>query len=213
MDIKESAHILAAIIIVAIVLSFKEIFQGEWLAAVGALLSSALLILVVVCAKKVAAFSLDASAKNRIWGISRWGFAAHRYFKREVPAGLIAPLFFTLISLGALKIMPVLTYEASALKARAARRFGYYSYTIMSEWHNALIGTAGIGAVLLLSFASYFAPWNLGMLSKAAAYYALVNLIPISNLDGTQIFFGSRVLWTVLLAISVILSTYALLLV
>jgi hypothetical protein len=78
----------------------------------------------------------------------------------------------------------------------------------MTDWHNALIGAAGIVAVLILSIISYLIPWS-DSLWRLSAYYAFWNMIPLSNLDGTQIFFGSRVLWSTLAIVVAIFTVYA----
>jgi len=128
-------------------------------------------------------------------------------FKKEKPFGFYIPLFFTLFSLGLIKVMTFLTYETGALKHRAAKRHGYYSYTEMTDWHNGLIGAAGVVILLLISLISYLT--GLELLSKMAAYYAFWNMIPIAKLDGTQIFFGSRIIWAVLGVITLIFALYA----
>jgi Zn-dependent protease len=96
------------------------------------------------------------------------------------------------------------------MKVRAAKRFGFYSYSELTDFHNALIGAGGIIALLILSFISYFPGFE--YLSRIAAFYAFWNMIPISKLDGTQIFFGSRALWTALAIITIIFTAYALIL-
>ena len=153
---------------------------------------------------------LDSSVEHRLWYVYRTGFRPKQHFKREMPFGLIVPLVLAALSVGVLKVMTILTYETRALKHRAAKRHGFYSYTEMTDWHNGLIGAAGIVALLLVSFLAYFP--GLEYLSKMAAYYAFWNMLPISKLDGTQIFFGNRVLWTVLGVITLIFSFYALVL-
>ena len=107
--------------------------------------------------------------------------------------------------------MTILTYNTTALKRRAAKRFGYYSFAEMTDWHNALIGAAGIIVMLLLSFVSYWIP-TLEPLARLAAFYAFFNMIPFSKLDGSQIYFGSRILWYALAIITLIFASYALLL-
>ena len=103
--------------------------------------------------------------------------------------------------------MTFLTYETRALKHRAAKRFGYYSFTEVTDWDNGLIGATGIIALLVLSIVGYIMGYEL--LFKMAAFYALMNMLPISNLDGTQIFFGSRIIWSVLALICLIFGLYA----
>ena len=98
---------------------------------------------------------LDSSVEHRVWHVFRYGFKAHNHFKSEMPFGVIVPLFFSLFTLGMIKVMTFLTYETHALKHRAAKRFGFYSYTEMTDWHNGLIGAAGIIATLIVSLIGY----------------------------------------------------------
>ena len=208
MRTKETVQIIIAIIILAAVICFSSLFDNTPTSISTALIFSVLIIGVSVAAKKLFAYLLDATVEHEIWKVSRYGWKPHNYFKTPVPAGAIVPLFFSIFSLGYLKLMTLLTYETGALKERAARRFGFYSYTEMTDWHNALIGAAGILGVLILSIVSYLVPGS-DALWRLAAYYAFWNMIPVSNLDGTQIFFGSRILWSTLAVVTTIFAVYA----
>ncbi|MBX4196481.1 hypothetical protein KW805_02755 [Candidatus Pacearchaeota archaeon] len=205
----EFAHIIAAVIILTLVISFSALIGGDFALIPQLFLFAVIIIATALLAKKIMAYILDADVEHRLWMMDRYGWKAHQHFKREVPAGIIIPLFLTLFSLGTVKFMGILTYEARALKVRAAKRFGPYSYTEMTDWHNGLIGAAGVVAVLVLAMVIYLVPANLELLAKMAVFYALSNMIPFSKLDGTQIFFGSRVLWTALAVITLIFTTYA----
>lgn len=210
MKSRELVQVVVAIVILAAIISFPGIFENHSISVSYALIFSVLIIGVNVLAKKVTAHLLDASVEHELWRVSRYGWRAHQYFKNPIAAGALVPLFFSIITLGLFKIMTFLTYETGALKERAARRFGFYSYTEMTEWHNGLIGAAGILGVLLLSFISYFIGGD--TLWRLAAYYAFWNMIPVSTLDGTKIFFGSRILWTTFALITTLFAAYALML-
>jgi len=164
-----------------------------------------------VLAKKFIAYKLDAAVENKIWFWQRYGFKEKQHLKNAIPAGIIFPIFLSALTLGGSKLMTILSYETTALKKRAAKRFGKSSFTEMTDKHTGMIGAAGIVMVLALSFVAYWIPGVEG-LSKYAAFYAFWNLIPFSQLDGTKIFFGSRVLWSVLAVITLIFVSYALLL-
>jgi len=207
---REFAHVLAAILLLFIVSGLWFALQGETELLAEVLAFSFIIISVHVLTKKVVAPMLDANVEHRIWHFYRFGIKSHHHFKREIPFGLIVPLIFTAFSLGFLKVMTFLTYETRALKRRAARRFGHYSYTSMTDWHNGLIGAVSIVGVMLVSVFGYLL--NFEYLAKMAAYYAFFNMIPFSTLDGTQIFFGSRVLWFVLAFVSFLFVLFALLL-
>lgn len=208
MNKREISHILAAIIILAVVSSFGLIFTSGFSVFPKILLFSAIIIVVTVVTKKLTAFLLDSDVEHEIWQFQRFGWKPHYYLPNKIPLGIIAPLFFTIFSLGFLKICTVLTYEARALKYRASRRFGFYSFTELTDWHNGVIGAAGIISVLIVATIGYFPGFE--YLSKMAAFYALTNLIPFSKLDGTQIFFGSRILYTALLVVCLIFFVFAL---
>ncbi|MBU0760803.1 MAG: hypothetical protein KJ600_06640 [Nanoarchaeota archaeon] len=207
---KEWAHVVAAVLLMFVVSAMTFVLQGEAFLMMQVFAFSFVVVLVPVIARKATAYVLDASVEHRIWHVYRYGIKPKWHFKREIPFGLILPLFFSVISLGMLKIMTFLTYETRALKHRAAKRFGFYSYTSMTDWHNGLIGAAAIVVLLLISLISYFPGWEL--LTKMAAYYAFWNMLPISKLDGTQIFFGNKTLWTVLGVITLIFALYAMVL-
>jgi len=207
---REFNHAVAAILILTIVLGFSFVLVSDWNMVSWAFITATIIIAVSIIAKKVAAHLLDSDVEHQLWTVENWGLKPHQHFENPVPASLIFPLLFTIISLGSWKIMTVLTYEARALKARAAKRFGFYSYAEMTEWHNGLIGAAGVIALLALSTVSYLVGFE--FLARISAYYAFFNMVPLSKLDGTQIFFGSKVLWTCLAVITFIFTLYALVL-
>ncbi len=209
---REFLHILGAIILFSMIGALSFLIEGRWDILPLVFLFAVIIILVSVFAKKLMAYALDADVEHEIWNVSRYGIKKHQKLEKEIPGGIIFPIFLSIFSLGLIKFPAFLTYEAGALKRRAAKRFGVYSFTELTEWHNGLIGTAGIVAVLILGIIAYFLPFNLEYFSKLSAYYALSNLIPISKLDGSQIFFGSRVLWTALALITLIISLYAMIL-
>lgn len=209
---KEIVHIIIAIIILAVVIGFSHIISNEIAYLGTAILLSFIIIGINVLSKKIMANALDSDIENSIWFASRYGFKERSQFKKEIPLGVILPLVITAITFGIIKFTTILTYETSALKRRAAKRFGYYSFTEMTDWHIALIGASGIFATLLLAFISYWIP-SLEDLARYSAFYAFFNLIPFSKLDGAQIYFGSRVLWTLLAVIATIFAGYALFLV
>lgn len=209
MKLQEFFHILAAIIVFTIIGSLSFLLNSQWEMLPKVFFFAAILIFTSIFAKKFMASLLDTDVEHEIWKVSRYGLKPHARLKKEIQGGIIFPLVASVFTLGLIKFSAFLTYEARALKRRAAKRFGFYSFTELTEWHNGLIGAAGIISVFLVAIIAYFLPFDLEYLSKLAAYYALSNLIPISKLDGTQIFFASRVLWTTLAVISIIFAAYA----
>ncbi len=214
MRTKEMLHILASIVLLTIITSFSFLLEKQWHVVPQIFVFAAVLIIALIAARKVMANIFESDVEHRIWSVSRWGLPSQAHLKKEIPAGIIFPLIVSFFTLGAAKLMTFLEYETVAKKTRAMRTFGAYTYTSMTDWHNALIGAAGIVAALTVSFVSYFLPYQgIEIISKMAAYYAFSNMIPYSRLDGAQIFFGSRVLWTTLVVITVIFIGYALILI
>jgi len=211
MNQSELLHVIIAILVLTIVIGFGSLISLNPGNIGLAILFGFLIISLNVLAKKFTAHRLDSEVESKIWFWKRYGYGRNQYFKKAIPAGIIFPIFLTAFSLGALQLMTILSFETTALKRRASKRFGKSSYTEMTDFHTGLIAASGIVAVLLLSFVSYWIP-GLSGLSKFAAFYAFWNIIPFSQLDGTKIFFGSRVLWSVLAIIILILVSYALIL-
>lgn len=211
---QEIIAVLIAIVVLTVVLAFRKVVLGDIPYLGMAFLFALIVVLVNVYAKKIAAYSLDANAEHELWYWQRYGFKPDSKLRDKIPAGAALPLILTVFSLGFVKCMSLLTYETTALKRRASKRFGFYSFTEMTDWHNALIGGTGIAALLALSFLTYWSPFPiLEGLWKVCAFYAFWNMIPFSKLDGAQIFFGSRVLWTALALVTAVFTSYALILV
>ena len=210
---KELQQIIIAIIVLGFVSGFLELIKRELKPFFVIMGFSAIIIVINIFAKKIVASRLDADVEHEIWKMDRFWFNPSDYIKKGVMAGVIIPFFVTVVSLGSIKLMTIMTYETHALKRRAARRFGPYSYTEMTDWHNAIVGAVGIISVLLIAFISYWLPGDVWItIGKMSIFYAFFNLIPFSKLDGSQIYFGSRVLWSVLGVITLIFMTYAMLL-
>ncbi|MFH1612733.1 MAG: hypothetical protein ABIB46_03245, partial [bacterium] len=70
----------------------------------------------------------------------------------------------------------------------------------------AYIAAAGIFVNLLFAFLAYLIGFS--EFAKLSIWFAFFNMIPISNLDGNKIFFGSKVLWSFLATITLIALGY-----
>jgi hypothetical protein len=210
MNKRELTHIIIAFIVLLIVIIITPLRNTDYPLALQAPLIAAIVLLANILAKKAFAFYLETDVEHELLSFSRYGFKAHWHFKKPVPIGVILPLFFSIITLGVFKCLTLLTYEARALKIKAARRHGFYSYTELTDWHNALIGASGIIALLFLGAVAYLL--NIEYLAKISIYYSFFNMLPLSKLDGNQIFFGSRTLYAILGVIVLLFTAFAFLL-
>ena len=210
MDGHELAHIVAAVLLMFVVAGVTFAIIGDAFGLVQVFVFSVIVIGVPIVVKKTIAYALDADVKHEIWGVYHFGFKPKEHFRKERPFGVIVPLVFSFLGVlirFPLMVMTFLTYETTALKYRAAKRHGFYSYTEMTDWHNGLIGAFGVVSLWLIAMLGYLAGWE--FLMKMASYYAFWNMVPVSKLDGTQIFFGNRILWVVLAVISLLFVFYA----
>jgi hypothetical protein len=207
---KEWASIFIAVLLMFVVAGLPSIVTGNLFFMLQIFVASFVVVILPLLLRKAFAYSLDANVKHRIWHFYRYGYRPGWTLKKEYPFGVIIPLFFAFLGLLAnfsMMVFTFLTYETRALKHRAAKRFGYYSYTEMTDWHNALIGASAIVVLLVISLVGYLGDFE--VMAKLAAYYAFWNMIPFSDLDGTQIYFGNKVLYYVLAITTLIFTLYA----
>ena len=207
---QEYSHLLAAWIILSIGIAVPAFNHNNHVQMILALPFAAIILALAIGAKKGAAYLLDSDVEHELWKSSGFSFTPKPGYRKEHQAGVIIPLFISFLSIitkTTLQCFTLVTYETRARKARASKRFGPYSYQEMTDWHNALIGAAGNVTIIILATVAYFA--NNEFLARQASFYAFWNLLPISKLDGTQIFFGSKVLWTILATITLLFTLYA----
>ncbi len=204
---RELITIIAISVIITITLSFKEPIT----IILYSLLAVFLVLIVNVLAKKIASFFLDSEIEIKLWKIRRFGFKPNAYFKKEFPAGAVFPVIVAIVSLGYLYWMACLVFDVKTKVYRAAKRWGLYSFSEITESHIGLIAFWGILANVVFAVIGYligfpdFARFNI--------YYAAFNMLPFSDLDGNKIFFGNLILWSFLAALVLIGLGYAFLLV
>lgn len=198
---------ISIIILITIILAFVITLIKTWSGFFYALLSIFLILIINVIAKKVTAFYLDSEVEIKLWEIKRYGFKPGRYFKKPFPAGVFFPFITKIIffPLNSFVWMASITFDVKPKVYRAARRYGLYTFSEMTEYHLALIASAGIAANLLFAILGYLInlppEMNFAQLSVIFAFW---NILPYSDLDGNKIFFGSLVLWSFLASLVLI---------
>ncbi|HLD54671.1 MAG TPA: hypothetical protein VJB35_00260 [Candidatus Nanoarchaeia archaeon] len=202
---------IISISIITLILAFTISLIQTTQAFLQMLLIVFLVLIVNITAKKITSFYLDSEIEIKMWEILRYGFQAHKQFKNPFPAGVFVPLILIAITLGKLKWMASLVFEVKAKTYRAAKRYGVYSFSEMTEYHIALIAASGIIANLIFAIIGYLIGFP--DFSRINIYYAFFNLFPISDLDGNKIFFGSLILWSFITSITLIALGFAILLV
>ena len=195
---KEVAIIGIISIILAFIFSFLEGITTFFYFFIAILF----VIFINSIAKKISSYYLDSEIEIRLWEVKRYGFKPHKHFKRSFPSGIFFPLITALVSLGYFVWMASLIFEVKPKIYRAAKRFGLYSFSEMTEQHIGLIAASGVLINLFFAIIGYLTGFS--DFAKLNIYYAFFSIIPFSDLDGNKIFFGSVVLWSFLVALILI---------
>ena len=196
---KEVIWIIIAILIGGFVIGLSSQLKPSLIGLVWA----AIIILVSVIAKKIAAPVYSLKIEHKAWGWKRWGWYERSEFKKPIPLGIILPFFLSVLSLGIIKPLTLLQFDAENLiQRRALRKRGTYRYSEVNESDIAFTAAWGFWALILLAIIGFFLKQP--EITKYSIYYGIWNLLPISNLDGTKLFFGSLINWILLVIVYVI---------
>jgi|GEM_PF-3574785 len=209
---KEFISIILAIILFAFIIWF---FEGDTEVIISSFIIAASVILVNIMAKKIAAAYYSTEAEINIWQFQRWGYYQRSQFKSPKPIGLILPflLVFASAPTGFIKMLTFLQTDVSPTIKRIAKKRGGISqrHFEITDWHNGWIIGVGIVANICLVFLSYIFKNQLAFdIAKYSIYYAIWNMIPVGQLDGTKVFFINWKFWIfmwILIFIGVLLLT------
>lgn len=190
---------IIALIIVIITLSINLSLDliTEWKGIFGTLLAVSLVILANVFTKKIIAYNLDSEIEMKVWDMERIGMRGKR-LNRPFPIGAFLPIISKIIlfPFKSFVWMASLVFDVKPRIYRGAKRHGLYAFSEMTEYHLGLIAASGIAINLILAVVGYLLGFPL--FARLSIYYAFFNILPISELDGNKIFFGSLVLWSLL---------------
>lgn len=189
---KEIAWIIVAIIIFFFILVFPESTIKNPLI----LLVPILIILVNLIAKKIAAPYYNIEIEFKIWEFYRWGIYERSHLKKPFPMGLVLPFFLAFFSLGAIKMLVFLQFDAKnlpkkrLLKKRGERRSRREEINETDPAYTAFWGHLSLMILAILGTILTFPE-----LTKYSIIYGIWNLVPFGQLDGSKLFFGSFVTW------------------
>lgn len=208
-SVKEISYIILAIIVLAFAVNIHALqnpgFQYSFIFI--NLIIVALIVAINIIGKEIAAYYYEARIENKIWMWQRYGFKREQYLKTPLPAGIIVPFFMSLISYGYIIWLAALEFDVFSTSARASKRHGKFRFTEMTDIHIGLIASAGIVLSLISAVIGYifsgFIPPALDF-AKLSVFYALFSLLPFGSLDGTKVFFGSRIIWVTLVIITIV---------
>lgn len=191
---KEIFNIASASLVLGVVYSLGAKNILEWqkmiLPAIGLV---TLVILINAIFKKISAYFFDTKIEIKLWEWKRYGYKPHQRMQKNFPFGFFMPLILKFLSVGLINWMAALTFEVKGTIYRAARKWQLYQYSEVTESEMALIAFSGIFMNLVFAVLGYLI--NAPMFAKLNLLYAFYNTIPLSNLDGSKIFFGEKTLW------------------
>jgi len=196
MPIEFSRREVTWIIISIIMFTFIVIFPNQNPSLI-LIIAPALIILTNIITKKYAADYFNIKITYNVWGYQRYWFHTRSQFKKPIPMGLILPFFLSFFSLGLVKALTFLQFDyENNERKRMLKKTGRIRRVELNESDPAL--TAAWGFLALLILAILAAILKLPELAKYSIYYGAWNILPISNLDGTKLFFGNLFVWAVL---------------
>jgi hypothetical protein len=190
MNSKELFHIILAIILFAFIIWFlqdSKLILPSFIIAFVVISSN-------IIAKKIAAIYFQTEAEISIWQFQRWGYYTRSHFKKPKPIGIILPFLLVIASMptGFIKMLTFLQTDIKpTIKRISKKRGGLDRYSELTEWHNGWI----VGVGIIINICLCFIPYILGKtdllieIAKYSIYYAIWNMLPIGQLDGTKIFF------------------------
>lgn len=189
----EISSIILASFVIALVVTLLESIQS--------FAYITLLILIIISinifGKKITAYYYDTEIKVQLWELKRYWFRAHDKFQHPFPIWIILPIILTTLTMGLVNWMACLTFQVKKPIHKVARRHDKtdYSFSEVTEFQTGVIALGGFIANLIAIFISI----KIGIpeFIKLSALYMFYNIFPISDLDGTKIFFANKLLWIV----------------
>jgi hypothetical protein len=201
-DKKEVFTLVGAALILGFVTSYTQWGYGEsvnyavgianWIRA--AIIAFIAYSVYLISTKSVARLH-GATSTLGIWGIERFWFSKSSKISKlsflgakfkTFKAGLIFPLLFSILSSGLINVATIAHTKLNEISSQRAGK----KYTHLTDFEVARIHLAGPLACLFLAIV--LSPLdsfnNLVEISKIIAIYSFV---PLGNLDGTKILFGS----------------------
>ncbi|MCK9568312.1 hypothetical protein M0R72_05165 [Candidatus Pacearchaeota archaeon] len=209
---KEIFLISLTIIIFAFLINISASLIEDWQIFLFTLISFSIIIFGNIFAKKIMAFNLDSEIEMQLWETGKFPLV-YRTGSKPFPMGAVLPIITKIIffPFNTFFWMASMVFDVRPRIFRGARRHGLYTFSEITEYHIGLIAASGIAINLIFSIIGYFLGFPL--FSRLNIYYAFFNMIPLSDLDGNKIFFGSKLLWSFLASLILIGMLFAILIV
>jgi len=195
---KEIFWIILSIIILGFIIEFSTAYTVN----LKGFIYAAIIILTSVLIKNLAADYFYVNIEHKIWEFKQYWFTTRAHFKKPIPIGLILPFFTAFISIGTIKIMALLQFNGKPSKKRLLKKRGEVRKAEINESDFAFISAWASWSLILLAIIATLVKQP--ELAKYSIYYGFWNLLPISQLDGAKLFFGSFINWILLIIVYII---------
>ena len=106
---EEIKEIIIAIAVLGFISGFVELVRGDIKILAITLVFGAIIIGANILSKKIMASRLDADVEHEIWKMNRYGLKPGDRVNKSIWAGVIIPLFVTIVTLGSINLMTILT--------------------------------------------------------------------------------------------------------
>jgi hypothetical protein len=198
MDLSFDLKELIWIIIALIIFEFMVIFPIPTTLNPFILLTPLVILTVSLLTKKIAAPFLNIKINYKIWEFQRYGWYERSKLKKTFPIGLVFPFLLAFLSLGIIKIFMLLQFDSKNLpKKRLLKKRGWERRSEINESDLAAVSAWGFYSILALAIVGTLPIIKiiLPQLPKYAIFYGFWNLFPLGHLDGSKLFFGSKITW------------------
>lgn len=208
---KELVWIIVILIVYEFIIIFPSSFTPPNTFNPLILLAPILILFTNIISKKIAAGFFNIKIEHKIWEFQRWGYYKRSHFKKPVQIGLILPFALSILTLGIIKMFTFFQFEVENIhETRILKQKGLKRKEEINESDIAFTAAFGFLSLLVLALIGSLPGIRelFPELAKYSIFYGFWNMIPISKLDGSKLFFGSILTWTflaILYAIALIL--------
>jgi hypothetical protein len=188
-----------SIVIALLVMAFVVGFSGfTILGFVYGLLMASILLFTYILVQKLVAYQLGIKINFKLWTFRRYWIRWQDKLSWDFPIWIVLPLSLIVLSDGIFIWTAILVFAAAKTSAKAAKKFEE-----IKEFDIALIASSSIFAILVLALILKLFGFN--QFASIACWFAVLNTLPLGNLNGTKIFFGSKILWIFLAVFAIII--------
>jgi hypothetical protein len=208
---KEVKSILVASLIIAVVFGFNDKSESfdivYWLLNFGFVFLGALIsTLLYTFAIKWGARHYGGKATYHIWSIKQYFIRQQMKFEPPIPIGVVIGLLVTLFSFGKVYLLAIHAPVIESHKvAKSGRLFKNIYETEMAKAHSFGPLTLLILGLLL----QVINPELFSTLITMNYLLAIYHLIPVSELNGTHIFFGGKIYYIFLVILTLACVIFA----